>query len=170
MRVNLYTTTYNNENLLDWFVSFYKQRVPNIIIRMYDLGSTDLTKSKAEELGCIVNNFKDFYQHKDQWRNECWKNIPGDAVVICNINEYVDITPDLFKNCTLIQAKGYDISSLDDLTIQENSRNYDYDKFCIFDKGTIKEMNYTGGTSCNPVGFVQIGEKRPILYHLTKIK
>lgn len=167
MQVNLYTTTFNNEATINQFVTFYKERVPDIIIRIHDLGSTDKTKDKAKELGCIVSDFKSFFTSKEEWRNNCWKHIPTDSVVLANIDEYIDITPDLFFNCSLIQSKGYDITDISNLEIKEENRNIQYDKFCIFDKSLIKEMNFENGV-CNPIGFILIGEKKPIMYHLIK--
>jgi hypothetical protein len=165
MRINLFTITYNREDIIGSFIDFYKQRVPNIIINIYDRNSTDKTVEIAKEKECIVKNFDDFYVKKDDWKNNCWKYIPTDSVVICNINEFIDITLDLFNNCSLIQAEGYDIADLGHL--EDGVRNNLYDKFCIFDPAVIRDMNFEG-SQCNPNGYIQIGEKKPKLYHLTK--
>lgn len=167
MRVSLFTTTYNNENLIKDFVKFYKDKVPTITIFIFDKKSTDKTKEIAEKEGCVVRDFYDFYISKDIWKNNCWKHTPCDCVVLCNINEFIDITLDCFNNCSIIQCEGYDIVDLNNL--DRKKRNSDFDKFCMFDPGVIREINYDKD-SCNPVGFVRIGEKKPILYHLTKLK
>lgn len=167
MRINLFVTTYNNENIISQFINFYKLRVPNIIINIFDQDSTDRTKEIAEKEGSLVKQYNNIYINKNDWKNNCWKNVPTDCVIICNINEFIDITLDLFNNCSLIQTKGYDISNLKE--VNERNRNEQYDKYCIFDTAIIKEMNYDG-SQCNPVGFIQVGEKKPNLYHLTKLK
>ena len=167
MQVNLFTTTYNNESLIKDFVEFYRERVPNIIINVYDINSTDKTVEIAKELKCNVRDYNHFYTCKNIWKNECWKYIPTDCVVICNINEFIDLQPNIFQNCSLVMCKGYDITNIKTLTTDK--RNTDFDKICIFDPHVIKNINFDGA-SCNPQGFIRMGEKQPILYHLTKLK
>jgi len=165
MQVNLFVLTKNNELELEGFVNFYKSRVPEIIINIFDWDSEDKTVEKAKQLGCKVKIFWEYYNSIDIWKNECWKFIPTDCVVICEIDEFIDLQPNIFKNCSLVKTKGYDIESLDKLT--EEKRNDQYDKFCIFDPHVIKNMHYEGN-SCNPQGFIKVGEIQPILYHLIK--
>ena len=167
MIINLFTRTYNNENIIKEFIEFYRERVPEIIINIYDESSSDKTVEIAKELKCQVRNFKDFFTTIDNWKNECWKYKPTDVVVICNINELIDLQPTIFKNCSIICTKGYDIVDINNLNTE--SRNPIFDKFCIFDPHVIKEMHYEG-SGCNPQGFIRIGEIQPILYHLTKLK
>ncbi len=169
MTVHLFTTTYNNESTIKGFVEFYRGLVPEITIHIHDMSSTDKTIEIANELKCIVRNFGDFYTSKDNWKNDCWKNIPTDCVVICNINDYIELDPLLFNNCSIVQCKGYDVSDLSNLFPTEESRNPNFDKFCIFDPALIKDMNYEGH-NCNPMGFVRVGEKKPNLFHLTRLK
>lgn len=165
MRINLFTVTQNNESIISDFIDFYKQRVPNINIFIWDKDSSDRTIEIAKEKECTVKNFSIFYPSLNDWKNNCWKNTPCDCVVIVEINEFVDITPLLFQNSTIIKTKGYDTDNLKELKEDPLKRNTDYDKVCIFDPQSIKEMNYDGN-NCNPLGFVRIGEKTPILYNL----
>lgn len=167
MKVNLYTTTYNNGSILKEFIDFYKSRVPDISIYIYDMKSTDDTLEIAKKNNCIIKNFHDFFDSKDNWRNGCWKYLPCDCVVICNINELIDLSPNIFKNCSIVRTKGFDIININ--ILNEEIRNDVYDKFCIFDPHVIKDMHYEG-TGCNPQGFIRIGEFQPNLYHLTKLK
>jgi len=167
MDVNLYTTTFNNEAVIQQFIDFYKQRIPNIRIYIHDMNSTDDTVQILKDNNCTVRNFSDFFTTKNDWKNGCWKILPCDCAIICNINEFIDIEPDVFGNCTLIRTDGYDITDLTNLT--QKQRNINFDKYCIFDPRVIKNMNFEGG-QCSPDGFVRIGEKNPKLYHLTKLK
>lgn len=167
MRINLFTTTLNNEDTIKSFIDFYKERIPNIIITIWDKGSSDKTIEIVKEENCIIKNYNDFYNDYYIWKNNCWKYIPTDTIVLVEIDEYLDIPYEIFNNCTLIQSKGYDIKNLSDLELTDEKRNILYDKFCIFDAQTIREMNFSKD-GCNPIGFVLIGEKKPILYHLLK--
>ncbi len=165
MRISLFTTTHNNESTIKDFVAFYRDRVPEISITIYDQNSYDKTIEIAKELNCTIKHFYDFYTSMDIFKNECWKYIPTECVVLCEIDEYIELSPDLFKNCSLVKTKGYDVESLTNLN--EEKRNTDLDKFCIFDPAVIKYMNYEGN-SCNPQGYIKVGEKQPNLYHLIK--
>lgn len=167
MRVDLFTTTYNNESVIEKFINFYKERNSEIKIHVWDEDSTDKTVELATQLGCNVRRYKDFFTTKDLWKNECWKHIPSDCIIVCNINEFIDIIPNIFRNCSIVGTKGYDIASLEELNTQQ--RNTNFDKYCIFDPRVIKDMHFEG-TSCNPQGFARVGELQPNLYHLTKLK
>ena len=167
MIINLFTRTFNNELVIQDFIDFYKSRVENIRINIHDMKSTDKTVKIAKENGCNVRNYLDFFNSKDNWKNGCWKNIPTDTVVICDINEFIDLSPTIFYNCSIIKTKGYDITDLK--TLSEDTRNTNFDKLCIFDPHVIKDMHYEG-SGCNPQGFIRIGEKQPNLYHLIKLK
>ena len=167
MIANLYTRTFNNESTIESFIDFYRERVPNIIINIFDMDSKDKTVALAKEKKCNVKRSLDFYNEKDIWRNNCWKNIPTDCVIICSINEYIDITPNIFQNCSIVRTKGYDIVNIKELSL--DNRNTNFDKYSIFDPHVIKDMHYEGN-GCNPQGFIRVGEINPILYHLTKLK
>ena len=167
MYINLFTITNNNEKEISDFIDFYKERIPSINIHINDMNSKDKTIEIAKEKGCSVRNFSDFYRTIDDCKNDCWKYKPCDCVVVCMINELIDITPLIFQNATLIMSKGYDVSDIKNLTATEENRNPNYDKICIFDPQSIREMNFDG-FSCNPLGFLRFGEKNPIMYNLKK--
>lgn len=163
MRINLHTITNNNESIIEKFIDFYKQKSSDIIIYIWDINSTDKTIELAKEKGCIVKNYNDYYSEIDSWKNNCWKNIPTELIIICEIDEFIDLNKDLFYNCSLISTIGYDIDSLD--KINEEKRNYNLDKICIFDPTVIKEMHFEG-SNCNPQGYIRVGEKKANLYKL----
>jgi len=167
MIANLYTRTFNNEPTLKEFINFYRSRIPDIRINIWDMDSTDNTVKIAREEKCNVKRYLDFYNTKDLWKNNCWKNMATDCVIIADINEFIDVTPNIFQNCSLVKTKGYDVVSVKELT--QDNRNPKFDKFCIFDPHVIKDMHYDG-PGCNPQGFLRVGEIYPILYHLTKLK
>jgi hypothetical protein len=164
MRINLYTTTNNNESTISEWIDFYKSKVPLINIFIWDMYSKDKTVEIAKEKECQIRQFSDFYLKIDDWKNDCWKSKPCDCVVIAMQNEYIELSPLLFKNATIIKSKGYDFTNIKELKEDPSKRNYDYDKICIFDPKAIKQMNFEG-FNCNPLGFVRLSEKNPILYH-----
>lgn len=163
MRIHLFTLTYNNEATIEQFIKFYKDQIPNIVIHITDMGSTDNTLNLVKD--CIITKYNDFYKSTDDWKNQCWKYAPADSIIICAVQDYIVIDPLLFNNCTVIQAKGYFTKDLNELLPTEENRNIHGDKYVIFDKQAIKEINFDGN-NINPVGYVQIGEKKPNLFNL----
>lgn len=164
MRLHLFTLTLNNSSTIKEFVDFYKKRVPNIVIHITDMGSTDNTLDLIKE-DCLISKFNDRYKNIDDWKNNCWKNIPMDAFIICNTDEFLDLDPLLFNNCTIVKSKGYNSSSTEELNATDENRNPLYDKYCIFDAGAIKELNFDG-PQCNPQGLIKLGEKEVNLFHI----
>jgi len=161
MRVSIFTKTENNEaTLLSW-ISWYKERIPIATIYIFDKDSKDKTLEIAKEHNCQIKKF--WWQTTDEWKNNCWKNIPTDCVVLAKQNEFLDITPDLFINCSVIQSKAFKIQNLKELSKENRLPNLD--QYHIFDTGSIKDMNYDG-LRCNPVGVFKVGEKQVDLYKL----
>lgn len=167
MRINLFTAVKNNESELKNFVEWYKSKVPNINIFVYDCNSTDNSMKKAKELGTITYFMYDQYESKEDWKNECWKHKPCDCVIIVDIDEYLELTPNLFKNSTIIHTKAYRTDTLQNPVQSPENRLYERDKYCIFDPLTIKEMNFEKD-NCSPNGFIRVGEIEPIMWILTK--
>jgi len=164
MNISVFTTTCNDEAILPFFIEFYKKRIPDVRFYIWDINSTDQTKDIAIKNNCNIKNFNDLYLTKDQWKNECWKNTGCDCVILCDVNEFIDVDFKIFVNCSIVCTKGYDIDSIQNLNLEK--RNHNKDKFCIFDPHVIKEMNYEGD-NFYPKGFIRLGTKYPILYHLT---
>lgn len=161
MRIHLFTTTLNNEEVIEGFISYYKSRVPGIVIHIYDMGSTDNTKNLL--LDVIID--KNIYTNLDDFKNRSWKGHPADCIIICDIHDYIELDPLMVNNCSVIKTKGYDIDSINDMQPLDENRNPVYDKYCIFDTALIKEINFEGN-QINPLGFFKIGEKQPNLFRL----
>lgn len=168
MIVSIFTRTKNNEATLQSWISWYKQHCPIAGIYIYDEDSTDKTLEIAEENKCIIRQYKHRFIDIDDWKNNCWKHVPTDCVVLAEQDEYIDIHFNLFKNCSVVQAKGFNIEDLKhgfDGLDEFQKRNSDLDKYCIFDAGSIRDMNFEKD-SCNPVGVFKVGETQANLYRL----
>src|SRR5208282_4704623 len=97
--------------------------------------------------------------------NNCWKNDTTDWVLVCDVDEWLDIDKaDLDREdaggATLIKSIGYNMVNLnDDYDVQaithgvEDSR---YSKDLLFKRTMIQEMNYRPGAhESEPVGLVR---------------
>jgi len=163
MRLAIFSTTKNNEDTIEFWIQWYKERVPIATFYIYDQDSTDNTVKIAEEKGCVIRQYKYRFKDIEDWKNNCWKNIPTDAILLTGQNELVEVNPMIFQNCTIIQAKGYNIKSFKEINKEE--RNADLDNYCIFDAGSIISTNFESDR-CNPQGFIRVGEKQVDLYRI----
>jgi glycosyltransferase involved in cell wall biosynthesis len=140
--VELFTMAYNEEWMLPKMVEFYRSRVPDIVINVYDNGSTDRTVEVAKDLGCLVHYWDTNGEIRDdklvEFKNTVWKGSNAKFVVVCDVDEWVEIK-DWYLSGGWIQSEGYDM--IDD---QNGVRNPLYDKICVFSP-EIQDINYTLG-------------------------
>jgi len=157
--ITIHTVTYNEEKIVKYFIEHYRSRFPNCIIKIWDNYSKDNTVSIAEEMGCEIN----YYDTNDKLcddaflkiKNNCWKDADTDWVIVCDIDELLDISQDELleqesMGFTIIQTTGYTIINSDDSITELDDmlygfRDYPYDKNILFNKKYISEINYEHG-------------------------
>jgi glycosyltransferase involved in cell wall biosynthesis len=176
MKMTIYTITYNEEFMLPFFIRWYRERFPDCEIVIYDNESTDKTQDIAIANKCQIISYNTNNQLSDnkylQIKNHCWKNSKTDWVLICDVDEFLEINPNMLNtNQTLFKSKGYNICNVDNLTnindIKHGIEAVQYDKVLCFNKSYIKEINYNHGChTCNPVGDVVYSQNRPNLFHM----
>ena len=174
--IQIYTITYNEEYMLPFFIKWYRNRFPDCKIVVYDNMSTDNTVQIAKDNNCEVILYDTNNQLSDskylEIKNNCWKNAETDWVLVCDVDELLDIkSEDLNTDQTLFKSKGYNMCNVgnveDILTIRHGIEAVQYDKVLCFNKLYIKEINHTPGChSCNPIGDVIYTSKRPKLLHM----
>lgn len=177
--ITLYTISYNEEILLQFMIDHYRSRFPNCRIVIYDNMSSDNTVKIAKDNGCEVVQYDTNGEIQDQRyidiKNNCWKKAKTDWVLVCDVDELLDINEDDLKKeeelwKTLIRSEGYNMvnleNNLDIASIKHGSRTKGYDKFCLFNKKFIREINYEPGChKCNPVGNIVYSDNVYRLYH-----
>lgn len=177
MNITIYTIAYNEEFMLPFFIKWYKERFPDCKIVVYDNYSTDNTVQIALDNNCEVIQYDTNNQLSDskylEIKNNCWKDATTDWVIVCDVDELLDINSSLLNtDQTLFKSKGYNMCNVENidniLDIKYGIESPGYDKTICFNKKYIKEINYSPGChSCNPKGDVIYGQKiRPILLHM----
>ena len=159
--ITIYTLSYNEEKLIPYFVGFYRKRFPNCKIILYDNESTDSTVEIAKYLNCEVRNNYTNGKLDDisyiKIKNNCWKDSETDWVIVCDIDEFFDITEDDLSNeYNIIRANSYTVvnkyNSIDlNFGWAYFHKNLEFKSIC-FNKSQISEMLYDmGAHDCNPV-------------------
>lgn len=188
--ITIYTITYNEEFMLPHFVKWYRDRFKDCTIVVFDNESTDNTRQIATDLGCEVITYYTDNKLDDQMylniKNNCWKKSETDWVIVCDCDEFLDITMDrideanksiaesrtFFGKITHIQSVGYNMCNVDNLTelteVRHGIRAQQYDKVLMFNKGYIQEINYGAGChGCNiEMGYYSPNIISANLYHM----
>jgi glycosyltransferase involved in cell wall biosynthesis len=175
--VTIYLIAYNEELLLPYTIRFYKQRFPGCEIVIYDNFSTDNTREIAREHDCKVLNFYTNDRMSDQAllniKNSCWKNAATDWVIVCDVDEWLDIHPAylLSTNATIIRTwftnminmkDDWDIAGMDHGVIYKDFPG----KWICFNKARIEEMNYDyGAHEAHPIGDIVFSGEEFLLLH-----
>lgn len=181
--VTIYTITYNEAALIQFMIDHYRNRFPDCRIVIYDNMSTDETVKIALANGCEVIPYDTGGQFQDRRfikiKDSCWKDALTDWVLTCDLDELLDINEDQLKEeervgTSIIRPEGYDMVDMEDgsdvANMKYGARCEDYDKFCLFNKKLIKEINYGIGSHwCNPKGTIVYSNKAYKLFHYSFI-
>jgi hypothetical protein len=156
--ITIYTITYNEELLIDFFINHYRKNFPNCKIVIYDNESTDNTVKIAKNQNCEIITYSTNNQLLDsrylEIKNNCWKLSKTEWVIVCDCDELINISQEELKNesfngVNIIKPKGYSMVGFnDDLNldnIKYGFRDFGYDKTILFNKNQIKEINYSIG-------------------------
>jgi glycosyltransferase involved in cell wall biosynthesis len=177
MNLTIIVITFNEEFILPHFIKWYRDRFPDCKIVVYDNESTDSTKNiclSTPNLAYIPyytgNKLSDSTYLKI--KNNAWKHAQTDWVIVCDADEFLDITPeDLNTNQTLFESKGFNMCNVDNIDdvclIKHGVRATQYDKTLLFNRKYIKEINFSAGChSCEPIGDVSKSVISFPLYHM----
>lgn len=177
--ITVYTIAYNEERMLPFFIKWYRDRFPDCRIVLYDNQSTDNTVKICEDNNVEVITYFTNGEMRDSAlrdiKNNCWKESLTDWVVVCDVDELVDIRPKHLLKAeklrqTVFKGIGYNMvnkDGLDDyLLVNTGVRDKGYDKKVVFNKRFVREINYRAGAhAALPYGIVSDCTFRPILYH-----
>jgi hypothetical protein len=173
--ITIYTITYNEEIVLPFFIEHYRKNFPNCRIVIYDNESTDSTVEIAKKNNCEVILYNTNNQISDRTyldiKNNCWLNSKTHWNIICDCDEFCDITEHKIieedkKNVSIINLSGYDMVNLSDdensIQIRELTNGYKnnfYNKSLIFNKEKILSINYEPGChKANPIGVINYSD------------
>jgi len=179
--VTIYTITYNEELMIEFFINHYRKKFPGCEIVVFDNYSTDKTVEIAKKNNCKIEYFDSNNQISEgkylEIKNNCWKNSNTDWVLVCDCDELVSIDENMLKNeirsnSTIINFEGYDMINLNNndiidlYSIKSGVRTEYYDKNVLFNKKKINEINYSPGChKCAPSGKIVYSKERYKLFH-----
>lgn len=177
--ITVFTLAYNEELQLPQLINHYRSKFPDCQIVVYDNMSTDNTVNIAKNNNCTVISYDTNNQIVDskylEIKNNCWKTATTDWVLICDVDELVNISQeDLIeedrKNTSIVRFRGFNMVNMEDNTdvasIKYGVRCAPYDKYYLFNKKFIQEINYTPGShTANPVGIISYSTKIYDAYH-----
>ena len=177
--ITIYTIAYNEQVLLQFMIDHYRQRFPDCKIVVYDNMSTDRTKQIALNNKCTVIPYDTKNKLNDhiylEIKNNCWKQAETDWVLICDVDELLDITKQNLlleqkKGTTIVMSEAYQMINMKNnfnlKEINRGVRDPGYDKKFLFNKQYIKEINYgIGCHGCEPVGNIILSQNKYKLYH-----
>lgn len=184
--VTVHTITYNEEFIIESFIKHYRKMFPDCIIKIYDNYSTDNTVKIAKTYECEVTYFDTNDKLDDdafiRIKNNVWKNADTNWIIVCDADEFIDINQDELieqenAGYTIIQSNGYSIVNVDDSItdisqMRYGFRDYGYDKYILFNKKYISEINYDYGCHAmnnqreRIVGIAHIGSTKEInMFH-----
>ncbi len=163
--IEVFAICYNEELMLPYFIEHYKSMGAKISI--FDNNSTDRSKEIILAAGLTYYLFNSNDQIRDDLylniKNSCWKNSTADWVIVCDIDEFLEI-PFSTKPYTIINTKGYDMLGLPGS--RNGIYNRKYSKHIMFRPNMIKEINYKPGChTCSPQGKVVPSSEQAHLLH-----
>lgn len=167
VKVDVFAICYNEEFLLPRFIEHY-QKVFGAAITIFDNYSTDRSREIAAELGCNVRLYDSGNQVRDdiylKIKNNCWKYSKADWVIVCDIDEFLEVDFDITPY-TLIGTLGYDIVSAD-LHSRFGVYNWMMNKYVMFRPNKMRNINYQPGChKCSPDGEVVPSKEFAKLLH-----
>ena len=177
--ITVYTLTYNEALLIQFMIDHYRTRFPGCRIVVYDNISTDNTVKIALANGCEVIPYDTGGQLQDsryiEIKNNCWKDAKTDWVLVCDLDELLDINEAELKEegkigASIIRSECYDMINMEDnldiVGMKYGVRSPMPGKFCLFNNKLISDINYSPGAhECHPTGTVVYSKKSYKLYH-----
>lgn len=181
--ITVYTITYNEALLIQFMIDHYRSRFPGCRIVVYDNMSTDTTVKIALNNNCEVIPFDTGGQFQDrrhmEIKNSCWKDAKTDWVLMCDLDELLDISEAQLKKeedlgTSMIKCECYDMVNMEDnldiAGMKYGVRSPTSGKFLLFNKKLISEINYGPGChQCHPIGTIRYSNKAYKIYHYASI-
>lgn len=179
--LHVYMTTWENQEVLQDTITWYRQRVPDCKITVYDNMSADLTVEMCLDLGCQVRSFNTQGKMNEailmKIRECCWLDPEHNSefVIVCDDDEMVDVKLDKMEGWNVNHCVGYEMfgsegDKLEDMKFGLPSAGYS--KKLMWKRYEILAMNFGAGShQSNPVakeGFEIIYNPDPFACYHTK--
>lgn len=154
--LEVFVCTWCEEKILPDFIKWYRSRVPNCLITVYDNMSTDRTVEIALKNECKVIPFDTGGYMDEQTlmniRNNCWKESEAKWCLVVDCDELVDVTGEfceLNNSGDIVQCKGWEMFGTKEDTIQTllyGCLSVGYCKPVLFRPEAFVEINLQAGS------------------------
>jgi len=165
--VDVFAICYNEEVMLPHFIKHYKDKF-NANITIYDNFSTDKSQQIIQDLGCNLITYDSGGQIRDDLylgiKNECWKKSKAKWVIVCDVDEFLEVPKEPIDKCSIIRTTGYDMIGMP--PSRKGVANPMYNKSIMFRPNCLKQIGYQPGAhKCDPSGKVVYSELPVNLLH-----
>jgi len=185
--ITVYTATFNESKIIQFFIDHYRSRFPNCDIVVYDNESTDKTVEIAKLNNCEIIPYSSNGVINDQLlmdiKNTCWKSSKTDWVLTCDTDELLDINEQQLtyeNSCgtTKIKSEAWQMVNMADSPKSLKDIKYGwrdnvvggyclpYDKDLLFNKKHV-DINYVdyGCHTAHSKGTIKYSDKPYKMYH-----
>jgi len=178
--LEVFVCTWNEEKILLDFIKWYRSRVPNCAITVYDNMSDDKTVEIALDNECKVIPYDTGGYMDEQTlmniRNSCWKQSKAKWCLVVDADELVDINTKFLEEKPLVDifhCEGYEMFGTEEDTINtltQGCKSAGYCKPVLFQPERLVEINLAPGShSANPIGIESLiviwSKGQPNMYH-----
>lgn len=165
--IDVFAICYNEEVMLPHFIKHYKDNF-GAKITIYDNFSTDKSQQIIQDLGCNLITYDSGGQIRDDLylgiKNECWKKSKAKWVIVCDVDEFIEVPKEPIDKCSIISTKGYDMIGMP--PSRKGVANPMYNKSIMFRPNCLKQIGYQPGAhKCDPSGKVVYSELPVNLLH-----
>lgn len=184
--LEVFTTSWNEPHTIEKLINWYRSRVPDCEITVYDNTSDD---GDATKNLCASHNvsFRQFSTDGKMdegtliyLRNNAWKQSTAKFVIVCDSDELVDVCERDLLYCNdgekwnLCQCRGIELFGTD-ADSPDEFWGCDADGYCksvLFHKSSVLNMNFAAGShTCHPLMSPGVMAKwSPIRYPLYHTK
>lgn len=165
--LEVFTVCWNEEKILLDFIQWYRSRVPDCLITIYDNMSDDRTVEIALNNECKIIPFDTGGYMDEQTlmsiRNNCWKESEAEWCLVVDTDELVDVDEMILETCialdgtcpNIFQCKGYEMFGTEEDTVHTLTQGCESAGYCkpvLFRPNCFIEINLAPGShSANPI-------------------
>jgi len=168
--IAVFIMCHNEQTLIQATIDHYKRNLPHAKIIILDNDSTDLSRMIAINNHCDIFPFNTDETQNEifmlQLRNNIWKSVERGWVIICDMDEWLDITYDQLRyedsiGSNILTTRGYnivgtsnrvDLSDIDLHSLRRGEYSTNFSKRVCFRRPDISEIRFTIGChDCDPL-------------------
>lgn len=156
--LEVFTICWEESDRLKQLIDFYRERVPDCLITVFDNMSTDNTEQVCKDNNVKHIQFDTNGKFDEQTlidiRNNCWKDSDAKFIIVCDSDELVDVREMSLERCDVL--KEWNVSKCLGINIVGHDKDFKdakygvfsdkYSKPILFYKEDIYYMNFFPGS------------------------